>query len=81
MKGPLETQWLEALEAVVAALEAAARAGAMPVAETSKRRRLLAVERAWVETFNWSAMDQDPGTIVALALPRPATENVVEKAA
>jgi len=81
MKGPLEPQWIRALEAAAAALKAAARASAMPVAETDRRGRVLAAERAWVETYKWSAMDQDPGTIVALALPGPAAENVVEKAA
>jgi hypothetical protein len=76
----LETRWRRAIEAGLAALEAAARAGAMPAGETGRRRRLLVSERVWVDTFDWSALDRRL-TVFVLAQRRPAGEDVVEKAA
>jgi hypothetical protein len=80
MEEPLEKRWRKAIEAGLAALEAAARAGAMPAGETGRRRRLLVSERVWVETFDWSALDRRL-TVFVLARRRPAGEDLVEKAA
>jgi hypothetical protein len=80
MKGSLQTEWLQAIDVALAAVEAAARAGAMPVAEAADHRRLLAPERAWVEAFDWSPLDR-LATVAILARSRTAHEDGFERAA
>jgi hypothetical protein len=66
----LQRRWARAIEAATDALEASARAHALPPDEVAARRRRLAVERAWLATVDWPRFGKSSGaTITALEAP------------
>jgi hypothetical protein len=78
----LEQRWIHALDVAADALEAAARAHALPMEEVLARRDRLAVERAWVERVEWPAVDQRRATVTLLETPaKVARTRVVRPAA
>ncbi|MGB2875399.1 MAG: hypothetical protein WBB76_07995 [Gaiellaceae bacterium] len=78
----LQAQWLGAVAAAVEAVEAAARAKAMRVEEASGRRKQLASERAWIDTFPWATVDRArTGTVVILDRRRAPASQAIKDAA
>jgi hypothetical protein len=78
----LERQWVRALDAATDAVEASARAHTLPARETADRRRLLAAERAWLGTVNWSSLGPSRRAVVVLAPPsRAAGREAIRRAA
>jgi hypothetical protein len=65
----LKQRWIQALDVVANALEAAARVHALPLAEVRERLDRLAVERAWVERVEWPTIDQRQATVTVLERP------------
>jgi len=69
----LQGQWLEALEAAVAAVQAAALERCLPPQDIARHQKLLAAERAWLASVDWSRIDRaDSARIVALERKAPA---------
>jgi hypothetical protein len=66
----LRQHWLSALDAAAEAVEASARAHTLPAPESGGHRRLLAAERAWVETVDWSAFEPVNRGTIAILEPR-----------
>jgi hypothetical protein len=50
-------QWVRALEVASGALEAVARARALPPDELGARRGRLALERSWLATVDWPRLE------------------------
>ena len=77
----LKRQWLLALDASAAAIEAAARAHLLS-AEESRRAGRLADERAWLEVVDWTALELVHGASIAtLERPAPMTQPSLVRAA
>jgi hypothetical protein len=66
----LRQHWLSALDAAAEAVEASARAHTLPAPESGGQRRLLAAERAWVETVDWPAFDAESLGMITTLEPR-----------
>jgi hypothetical protein len=78
----LKRRWIHALDVAVDALEAAARAHALPAEDVLGRRGRLAAERLWVERVEWPAVDQTQATVTLLETPaNVARTRVVRPAA
>jgi hypothetical protein len=65
----LEQQWARAIEVARDALEAIARAQALPPEEIRARRQRLAFELIWVATVDWPRFGSMGTTITALEAP------------
>jgi hypothetical protein len=67
----LEQQWARAIEVATDALEAIARAQALPPEEIRARRQRLALELTWLATVDWPRFGSSRGTTVT-ALEAPS---------
>ncbi|HEY2940324.1 MAG TPA: hypothetical protein VGJ27_10970 [Gaiellaceae bacterium] len=79
----LKQHWLRALDVAVDAVEASARAHTLPLPESGGYRRLLAAERAWVETIDWSAFEPSSRGTITILEPRfePTAASAMKSAA
>ena len=68
----LKHRWLEVLAAAAAALDSAAGAGLIQVEASRVYSRRLAIERAWLETVDWCALESSRGTVAVLEAPTVA---------
>jgi hypothetical protein len=66
----LKRHWLRALDVATSAVEASARAHTLALPDSGGYRRLLAAERAWVETVDWSAFEPVSRGTIAILEPR-----------
>ena len=77
----LKRQWLRALDASAAAIEAAARAHLLAAGE-SRRGSRLAAERAWLELVDWTALELvEGGSIATLERLASMTQPALVRAA